>query len=155
MADRGDVSRAGAGRGPAVPSSAAVAEAAAAEAEDVAVTAGDVAGRDLYVPPASAASVVTGGTDDSIRRLKATERLTAANVHRGLTEGAGLVAGDSAGVSHQGSGGGGGAGGAGFLVVGEMSRSGRGMHTTTTVTLIRLQGGGLLADTPGERGVTG
>lgn len=37
----------------------------------------------------------------------------------------------------------------GFLVVGEMSRMGRGMHTTTTAKLIRLPGEGLLADTPG------
>jgi hypothetical protein len=50
-----------------------------------------------------------------------------------------------------GAGGGGGVGGppVGFLTVGEMSHMGRGMHTTTTATLIRLQGGGLLADTPG------
>jgi len=37
----------------------------------------------------------------------------------------------------------------GFLVVGEMSRVGRGMHTTTRVTLIPLPGGARLADTPG------
>ena len=36
-----------------------------------------------------------------------------------------------------------------FLAVGEMSRMGGGMHTTTSATLIRLKGGGLLADTPG------
>ncbi len=37
-----------------------------------------------------------------------------------------------------------------FLVVGELSKMGRGMHTTTSAKLIRLPGGGLLADTPGE-----
>ncbi|KAJ9528020.1 hypothetical protein QJQ45_005702 [Haematococcus lacustris] len=36
-----------------------------------------------------------------------------------------------------------------FLVVGEMSRYGKGKHTTTSVSLIRLPGGGWLADTPG------
>eukprot|EP00798_Chlamydomonas_sp_ICE-L_P028780 gene28780-31967_t len=36
-----------------------------------------------------------------------------------------------------------------FLVVGEMSRIGRGMHTTTSAQLMRLKGGGKLADTPG------
>jgi ribosome biogenesis GTPase len=39
--------------------------------------------------------------------------------------------------------------GPGFLKIGEMSRMGRGMHTTTAVTLIKLQDGGMLADTPG------
>ncbi|GLI63966.1 hypothetical protein VaNZ11_007134, partial [Volvox africanus] len=36
-----------------------------------------------------------------------------------------------------------------FLAVGSLSRIGRGMHTTTAVTLLRLLGGGWLADTPG------
>ncbi|GIL71808.1 hypothetical protein Vretimale_759 [Volvox reticuliferus] len=36
-----------------------------------------------------------------------------------------------------------------FLAVGSLSRIGRGMHTTTAVTLLRLAGGGWLADTPG------
>ncbi|GLC41191.1 hypothetical protein PLESTM_001165100 [Pleodorina starrii] len=36
-----------------------------------------------------------------------------------------------------------------FLAVGSLSKIGRGMHTTTAVTLLRLLGGGWLADTPG------
>lgn len=55
--------------------------------------------------------------------------------------GAGAAAAGEAGVS-----------GVDFLAVGEMSRMGRGMHTTTSVTLIKLQGDGMLADTPGEGG---
>lgn len=39
--------------------------------------------------------------------------------------------------------------GPGFLTVGELSHMGRGMHTTTCVTLIPLEGGARLADTPG------
>jgi len=35
-----------------------------------------------------------------------------------------------------------------FLVVGEMSKIGRGMHTTRTVTLLQLPKGGAVADTP-------
>lgn len=37
----------------------------------------------------------------------------------------------------------------GFLEVGDLTRYGRGMHTTTAVRLIPLVGGGKLADTPG------
>jgi ribosome biogenesis GTPase len=44
---------------------------------------------------------------------------------------------------------GGGAGSSDFLVVGDMSRFGRGKHTTRVVRLIPLPGGGLMADTPG------
>ncbi len=40
-------------------------------------------------------------------------------------------------------------GGVEFLAVGELSRIGRGMHTTTSIRLLRLLGGGWLADTPG------
>ncbi|KAG2501274.1 hypothetical protein HYH03_001078 [Edaphochlamys debaryana] len=36
-----------------------------------------------------------------------------------------------------------------WLAVGALSRIGRGMHTTTAVRLLRLAGGGWLADTPG------
>ncbi|GFR42533.1 hypothetical protein Agub_g3438, partial [Astrephomene gubernaculifera] len=36
-----------------------------------------------------------------------------------------------------------------FLAVGDLSRTGRGMHTTTAVRLLPLLGGGWLADTPG------
>ena len=106
-----------------------------------------MAGRALYVSPASATSVVTDDVTESFSRTEVAERPVAANFHRVLTRGAGPVIAEDAKVPRDGGGG----GGAGFLVVGEMSRSGRGMHTTTTVTLIQLQGGGLLADTPGER----
>ncbi|KAG1680750.1 hypothetical protein FOA52_008083 [Chlamydomonas sp. UWO 241] len=37
----------------------------------------------------------------------------------------------------------------GFIKVGEISKTGRGKHTTTTVTLVKLPDGGTLADTPG------
>lgn len=37
----------------------------------------------------------------------------------------------------------------GFLAVGDMSKIGRGKHTTRVVRLIPLPGGGLMADTPG------
>lgn len=36
-----------------------------------------------------------------------------------------------------------------WLAVGSVSKIGRGKHTTTTVRLIKLLGGGMLADTPG------
>ncbi|KAG2432953.1 hypothetical protein HXX76_008681 [Chlamydomonas incerta] len=36
-----------------------------------------------------------------------------------------------------------------FLAVGALSKMGRGMHTTTSISLLRLLGGGWLADTPG------
>ncbi|KAI8472702.1 MAG: hypothetical protein J3K34DRAFT_384159 [Monoraphidium minutum] len=39
--------------------------------------------------------------------------------------------------------------GGGFLAVGDMSKIGRGKHTTRVVRLIPLPGGGLVADTPG------
>lgn len=65
----------------------------------------------------------------------------AADSEASSSRGAGAAAAGEASVS-----------GVDFLAVGEMSRMGRGMHTTTSVTLIKLQGDGMLADTPGKGG---
>jgi ribosome biogenesis GTPase len=54
------------------------------------------------------------------------------------------ASGAAAGTSGHGGGGGG-----EFLAVGDVSKLGRGKHTTRVVRLIPLPGGGLMADTPG------
>lgn len=88
---------------------------------------------DFRMPPADVIMSQPSSASDSDSE--------AADSEASSSRGAGAAAAGEAGVS-----------GVDFLAVGEMSRMGRGMHTTTSVTLIKLQGDGMLADTPGEGG---